>query len=129
MIGCAAAVIGNCIIGALYYHPKSPSGKVWLRRVFPGKALDDIDNGFAMGFAIIVNIMMVLLLRFILIDTFGAVNFMDGLKLGVGLWCLTLMLEISHVMFAHRSVDVFVIEQVHSLISMAVSGVCVVTLG
>ncbi|RUS91856.1 hypothetical protein EGW08_000427 [Elysia chlorotica] len=128
MIGCVVAVISNFIIGALYYHPKSPSGRVWLKRVFPDKSVNDIENSAAVGVTIVVNIMLVLLLRFILIDTFHAVNAVDGLKLGVGLWCLTSMLGFPPVLFAHRSVDVYVIEQVHNVISMAVSGVCIVSL-
>ncbi|GFO25807.1 hypothetical protein PoB_005231200 [Plakobranchus ocellatus] len=157
MLGCVAAVISNCIFGAIYYHPSLPSGKVWLRRVFPGKSMADINNKSALGFSVVVNIMMVLLLRFILIssntnnkdnednsncnknknndeddddddknkDTFSAVSVMDGFKFGVGLWCLTTLLEFPHVLLAQRSVDVFLIEQGHNFISMALSGVCI----
>ena len=59
-------------------------------------------------------------------DTLSAIDAADGLKFGVGLWCLTAMLEASHVMFAQRSLDVFLIEQLHNLLSMAASGLCIV---
>ncbi|KAK0070481.1 hypothetical protein Bpfe_000464 [Biomphalaria pfeifferi] len=128
MLGCALSVVFNCILGAVWYSGKVPTGRLWMRRVYPGKSESDIskESGFAIAFSIIASIILSLLLRFILIDFFKSSSLIDGVKFGVGLSCLTTLLEAPHVLFGKGYFDVFLIHQVYNLLTVAVGAVCIV---
>lgn len=68
MIGCIAAVASSCVIGRIWFSGSFPTGRVWMRRAFPGKTEKEINAqaGTARALSIVANATLALLLRFIL---------------------------------------------------------------
>ncbi|XP_005093109.1 uncharacterized protein LOC101851394 isoform X2 [Aplysia californica] len=131
MFGVAVSVVVNCIIGAVVYTPKLPTGKVWMRRTHPGKTAEQIgqDSAIPMGLSVVATATMSLLLRFILIDFFKVKVALDAVKFAVGLSCLVTLLEVPHTLFSKRSVDAFIVDQLHNIATMTAAAACIFYFG
>ncbi|KAH9488034.1 hypothetical protein Btru_066725 [Bulinus truncatus] len=128
MLGCIIAVVLNCVLGAIWYSSKLPMGRLWMRRTYPGKSESEIakDSGFPMAFSIISSVILSLLLRFILLDFFSSTSLIEAVKFGVGLSCLTTLLETPHILFSKGYFDVFLLHEVYNLLTVVSAALSIV---
>lgn len=140
-LGMGLAVVANIVIGSLWYSPKSPTGRIWMRDT--GHDMSHKPTGGEMAKAMGLMLIGVLLTMFVLAHTFIAyrdayrlddptyeLGIADGLIGGFFVWLgFNLPIQLNSVAFDRKPWSLFTVNSLYYLVAFLVAGLLLVTVG
>lgn len=141
LLGMGLAVLANIVIGSIWYSPKTPTGRIWMRDT--GNTMEQKPAAGEMAKSMGLMLIGVLLTMFVLAHTFAAyedsyrldkasyeLTLVDGLTGGFFVWLgFNLPIHLNGVAFDRKPWSLFAVNATYYLVAFLVAGILLATVG
>ncbi|XP_052796869.1 uncharacterized protein LOC128229181 [Mya arenaria] len=117
--GAVVAMAAAQVIGAVLYS-KLALGPLWLRATFPGKSDKQVwelqKESFHVEFiaCIVSQVALVLAIHYVIGPYLGVRSVEQGVRVGLGMATLSMLVDVAHCAFSRRAVVGFLIDHLYN---------------